>query len=151
MGHTLYVVGMKYLGQENTPEYLLLVTDGHPHWALSQYRKRWGIETLFGALKSRGFDLESTHMTDSNMTDSKRLSKLIGLLALAFCWSHLVGQWRHRHDPLTTKKHGRLEKSLFRYGLDYLQQALLNLAEKKDDFLTCLQALATPRRFLSCT
>ena len=146
LGHNLHVVGLKYLGRENEPEQLLVVCPKRPHGALQHYRKRWGIETLFGALKSRGFHLEATHMTGS-----KRLEKLIGLLALAFCWSHLVGRWRHARDPLQPKKHGRLEKSLFRYGLDYLQQAMLNLAEKQEDFLTCLQALVAPRQFLSCT
>jgi hypothetical protein len=29
---------------------------------LADYRLRWGIESLFGAIKSRGFDLESTHL-----------------------------------------------------------------------------------------
>lgn len=146
LGHSLYVVGMKYLGRSGEPEYLLIVCPERPHWALTYYRKRWGIETLFGALKSRGFDLEATHLTGE-----RRLEKLLGLLALAFAWSQLVGQWRHRRDPLTTKKHGRLERSLFRYGLDYLQQIMLNLAEKQADFLTCLQALIAPRQFLSCT
>ncbi|MBF0248037.1 MAG: hypothetical protein HQL36_08205 [Alphaproteobacteria bacterium] len=28
--------------------------------ALPTYRKRWGIETLFSALKTRGFGLEDT-------------------------------------------------------------------------------------------
>ena len=40
---------------------------------------RWQIETLFGCLKTRGFNFEDTHLTDP-----ERLSKLLGLLALAF-------------------------------------------------------------------
>lgn len=146
LGHRLHVVGMKYLGRSGEPEYLLLVCPERPHRATVHYRKRWGIETLFAALKSRGFDLEATHLTGE-----KRLEKLLGLLALAFAWSELVGEWRDQRDPLKTKKHGRLEKSLFRYGLDFLQRVMLNLAEKQEDFLLCLQALINPRKFLSCT
>lgn len=145
-GHRLKVVGMNYLGRENEPEHLILVTNAHAHRGLRHYRRRWEIETLFGALKSRGFDLESTHMTAQG-----HISKLVGLLALAFVWSHLVGQWRNRVDPLQTKKHGRLEKSLFRYGLDLLQSVMLNLAEKQESFRRCLRILTNPTQFLSCT
>lgn len=49
---------------------------------LCDYGKRWGIETLFGAFKTRGFCLESTHFTDS-----ERLGKLFALLTLALCWA----------------------------------------------------------------
>ena len=42
------------------------------------YARRWGIETLFGIFKTRGFCLESTHFTDA-----ERLSKLFALLTLA--------------------------------------------------------------------
>ncbi|MBK8537096.1 MAG: transposase [Candidatus Competibacteraceae bacterium] len=28
------------------------------------YKERWQIETLFSGLKSRGFNLEETHVTD---------------------------------------------------------------------------------------
>lgn len=146
LGHKLHVVGAKYLGRSGEPEHLILVCPERPRQALRYYRKRWGIETLFGALKSRGFDLEATHLTDE-----KRLEKLVGLLALAFAWSQLVGEWRDRRDPLKTKTHGRLEKSRFRYGLDYLRRIMLNLAEQQEEFLSCLQALVAPRQFLSCT
>ena len=146
LGHNLHVIGMKYVGRSDEPEDLILVCPKRPGQALRHYRRRWGIETLFGALKSRGFDLEATHLTGE-----KRLEKLVGLLALAFAWSQLVGEWRDGRDPIKPKSHGRLGKSRFRYGLDYLRRIMLDLAERQDDFLACLQALVAPRRFLSCT
>lgn len=103
------------------------------------YRQRWEIETLFAAMKSRGFDLEATHRGRP-----ERVSKLTGLLSLAFVWSHLVGQERHQRDPVKVKKHGWPEKSLFRYGLDLLQSVMLNLAEKKEKFRRCVRLLADP-------
>lgn len=142
LGHSLHVVGLKYVGRSGEPEHLLLVCQERPHCALDYYRRRWGIETLFAALKSRGFDLEATHLTGE-----KRLEKLLGLLALAFAWSFLVGEWRHQRNPLKTKNHGRREKSLFRYGLDYLRKIMLNLAEQQEEFLICLQALIAPASF----
>jgi hypothetical protein len=84
---------------------------------LADYRLRWGIESLFGALKSRGFDLESTHLRHS-----ERLERLLALLALAFGWAHRTGLWvaEHVRAPRRIAKHGRRAKSPFRTGLDYL-------------------------------
>jgi len=93
-------------------------------------------------MKSRGFDLKATHMSHP-----PNVGKLIGLLGLAFVWSHLVGQWRHQQDPLDIKKHGWPEKSLFRYGLDLLQSVMLNLTERKDQFRRCIGLLTNPSKF----
>lgn len=38
------------------------------------------IETWFGIFKSRGFNLEDTHLQDS-----ERLSRLLALLTIALC------------------------------------------------------------------
>ena len=88
---------------------------------IGEYRRRWQIETLFGCLKSRGFDLEQTHLRDS-----ERLEKLLGLLALAVCWSWLAGEKIRQTKPITVKKHGRRSKSIFRIGLDYLEHLFRN-------------------------
>ncbi len=45
-------------------EYLILVSAGFHEKPHEEYRKRLGIETLFAALKSRGFNLEDTHIQD---------------------------------------------------------------------------------------
>lgn len=84
---------------------------------LSTYCLRWQIETLFGCLKTRGLRLEDTHLTDT-----QRVSRLLALLALAFCWAMLSGKVSCQKQPLKRKKHGRLEKSVFRVGLDYLRR-----------------------------
>lgn len=135
-------------------EYVILATTVAPKEGLELYRRRWEIETYgiigdsgFAALKSRGFDLERAHLTRP-----ERIAKLIGLLALAFVWSHLVGQWRSSRDgPPAMKKHGYRAKSLFRYGLDYLQMTVLHLYERRAAFERCIRALAQPSQFLSCS
>ena len=93
----------------------MLATSGlDPTRGPALYRQRWEVETLFAALKYRGFDLEATHLTDPD-----RVRRLIGLLAVAFAWSHLVGEKRAEIDgPPPRKAHGRRSRSLFRYGLD---------------------------------
>lgn len=118
---------------------LVVATQSAPKSAITDYAKRWGIETLFGIFKTRGFCLESTHLTDT-----ERLSKLLALLSLALCWAFLTGEWLHQLEPLKVKKHGRRAKSIFRYGFDYLRSIVFNPEQKMDDFLHVLQ-------FLSCT
>ena len=65
-------------------------------------------------------------------------------MSLALCWAVKTGEWLANHRPLKIKKHGRLSKSVFRYGLDYLRSILTDLDLKSDAFLHSLQ-------FLSCT
>ena len=84
-----------------------------PTEAPALYRKQWEIETLFAALKSRGYDLEATHVTEL-----PRMQWLLDLLALTFAWTHLVGEKRALwEEPPQEKACQRRAKSLFRYGL----------------------------------
>jgi len=107
--------------------------------ALVEYAKRWKIESLFACLKSRGFRLEETHLNKR-----RRLKKLMAVLTITFCWAYLVGEWRNQEKPIPTKNHRRKAKSLFRYGLDFLRNIVLNLNEKLTEFSMTLS-------FLSCT
>ncbi len=66
-------------------DYVIVVPDFDPDHALDDYLRRWEIETLFGCLKSRGFNLEDTHLTDP-----ERIDKLLALVTLAFCWSYVT-------------------------------------------------------------
>jgi len=119
---------------------LLIVATAHnPESAITDYAKRWGIETLFGCFKTRGFCVESTHFNDS-----ERLSKLIALLSIALCWAMLTGIWLNVLNPIKIKKHGRPNRSLFRFGLDFLRHACFDLNLNADK-------LSIPLNFLSCT
>ena len=46
-----------------TGELLALACSGNPRRALENYRRRWTIETMFGNLKTKGFNMEDTHIT----------------------------------------------------------------------------------------
>ncbi|MFM8333031.1 MAG: hypothetical protein ACKN9T_15205 [Candidatus Methylumidiphilus sp.] len=74
--------------------------------ALDACAGRRQVETLFGRLKSRGFNFEDTHLTDPG-----RLSKLMGLLALAFAWTYKAGQLLHEQTPVLLKKHSSAPSS----------------------------------------
>lgn len=111
-------------------ELVLVVASEEGGKTLSNYCLRWQIETLFGVLKTRGFRLEDTHLSDTD-----RVSRLLALLAIAFCWAMKAGEFVCRHKPLKRKKHGRLEKSIFRVGLDTLRRLFCrpsNKGQKRD-------------------
>lgn len=120
-------------------DYVIVISDVSA--PLSEYGARWGIETLFGCLKTRGFCLEATHVTEP-----ERLEKLLALLCLAFVWAYTAGEWLHEQAPIPVKKHGRLAESVFRLGFDWLRRLLAPLCGdcKEDDFQIAVE-------FLSCT
>ncbi|WP_434979134.1 IS4 family transposase [Daejeonia sp. YH14] len=103
-------------------ELLVLVSFNKPDEALSYYRERWQIETLFRGMKSSGFNIEDTHLMALD-----RLEKLMMLTMMAFIWCYLIGDYIDTQiKPIKIKKHGRRAKSCFKYGLDYLSEVLLS-------------------------
>ena len=100
-----------------TGELLAIATSASPRHALARYRARWRIESLFGNLKTRGFNLEATHLTDS-----AKLATLMGLLAIAVALSVKTGRAAQRLAPVCVKKHGRKAVSIFAYGLSCLRK-----------------------------
>ena len=69
-------------------ELVALACTDKPERALVCYAQRWNIECLFSALKTRGFNLEDTRLTQTD-----KLDNLIAMLAIAFSWAHLLGEW----------------------------------------------------------
>ena len=94
------------------------------------------------AIKGRGFHFEDTHVTDRD-----RIRKIFALLAIAFCWAHKTGEWQQEIKPIKIKKHGRPAVSLFRKGLDYIVNAIINLVYRPDLFDKCLLCLPSGLSF----
>lgn len=117
-GMELYLSGCRL----KNGEYLILVSPEFCETPHEEYKKRWGIESLFGALKSRGFNLE-----DTRLQDPERVSRLLALLAIAFTWAFVVGEWQAVVKELKLKKHGYPSKSIFRLGLNMLCRLVTNL------------------------
>jgi hypothetical protein len=136
-GLPLFVSGVRL----SSGEYVIVVAPRETVTALADYGRRWEIETLFSCLKSRGFRLEETHLVHP-----ERLKKLIALLAFAFCWAHIIGEWLTRQQPLKIKKHGCLARSIFRHGFDHLRRILCNLTS-----ITQQVAFRQVTKLLSCT
>lgn len=125
--------------KSQTAELVVLACSDKPERAFVRYAQRWNIECLFSALKSRGFNLEDTHLIATN-----KLNSLIIMLSIAFAWAHLMGEWVYEQRPLKLKKHGYLPVSFFKRGLTYLRSAIL--AETKQPARipldACLQLLS---------
>jgi hypothetical protein len=132
-GSRIYIVATRL----EDGELLVLATGHRPQSALADYRLRWSIETLFAALKTRGFNLESTHFRHA-----ERLSKLLALLALAFCWAMLTGLWQHHQQPIPLKAHEHRAKSLLRHGCDFLRCTFCDLSLRATEFEQALQLLS---------
>lgn len=101
----------------NTGELLALACSGNPRRALADYRRRWKIETMFANLKTRGFNMEDTHITDRT-----KLATLLAVLALAVALSVKTGVALARLRPIPLKNHGRKACSLFALGLHSLRK-----------------------------
>lgn len=90
---------------------MCLATDLHVLDAVSTYKLRWSIECTFSSMKSRGFNLRQT-----GITQKERLERLFGLVTLAWTWSLRVGVDGARQPPIRVKSHGRKEASLVTAG-----------------------------------
>ncbi len=101
---------------------VLVISSEQSGKILLEYGERWKIETLFGVLKTRGFRLEDTHLTEP-----ERVSKLLSLLTIAVSWGMLAGEFESQNKPLKIKKHGNLEKSIFRLGFETLRNCFCQI------------------------
>ena len=54
---------------------------------------------MFKAFKSQGFNLEDTHLTKK-----ERIEKLLALMAIAFVWSYIAGEFYEKIEPIKLKK-----------------------------------------------
>ena len=81
----------------------------------ARYRRRFRIECLFRALKTKGFNLENTRMTLHDHVES-----LLCLLTIAYVWCVLVGVLQ----DAKRKVHGRRAWSVISLGFRALIRAL---------------------------
>jgi len=89
--------------------------------ALFWYKRRFLIETLFSDVKSRGFFLHKSHLSDPC-----RLARLLTAVCLAYIWLVLLGARVRRNRLWRGKVHraGRCDLSLFSLGQAWLQECL---------------------------
>jgi hypothetical protein len=136
-GQLCYLSASKVKNKKGIPEFQIIVSFNKPEQAQSVYKERWQIETAFKALKSSGFNIEDTHLTEM-----ERISKLFALVFVAFVWAYKAGIYLNEIYPIKIKSHGRKAKSIFKYGLTLLANVLFG--NDLDKFKECC-------KFLSCT
>lgn len=132
-----YLSGSKVKNKEGNPELQIIISFCKPEIAQKIYKERWQIETAFKALKTSGFNIEDTHLTDI-----ERIEKLFALVIVAFTWAYLVGIYLHENvKPIRVLNNKRMAKSFFKYGLTFIASALLNPKYQSDIdifiFLSC--------------
>lgn len=88
--------------------------------ACDWYRKRMHIETFFSDQKSRGFQLDRSHLSDP-----ERIHRLMFVAGLAYLWVLYLGTVAQDDDwvPVIHRKH-RCDLSLFQLGLRLLEYLL---------------------------
>lgn len=135
----VYLQGQRIINSKTgNTEYLIVCTYSEPGKSIQRYGERWYIENMFKDMKSNGFQLESTHVTDPG-----RLSTLMGILAIAYAWMIKIGTWVKKIKPevFKRKKHGRPAKSIFRAGIEAFANAIYTLNRGRVkmylNFLSC--------------
>ena len=96
--------------------WLIVATNRGPRKALNVYKQRWQIECLFGDTKTRGFNMEDTHLTQP-----AKLALLLAIVALAIAWTHACATAFKPQGDIARAKHGYRRKSWFRIGFDILR------------------------------
>jgi Transposase DDE domain len=122
-GLELFVSCIKYQKSGKT-EYLIVASGEKSKDIIEEYKVRRQIETMFGCLKSRGFNFEETHLTKP-----EKIGKLLMLLGLGLSLAMLSGVFQveiTNRVKMKLKNNQRFARSLFRIGLDALQNLLFN-------------------------
>jgi hypothetical protein len=94
------------------------------------YRRRFHIETFFSDQKSRGFHIHKSHLSDPS-----RLSRMLIAACLAYLWMICQGiQVIASNQTALIDRTERIDKSLFRLGLDWLKYALKHRLDFQPNF-----------------
>lgn len=111
---------------------IYLVTNmGDVDAAFAAYRKRAHIETFFSDQKSRGFNIDTSHVSEP-----KRLTRLLIASCLAYLWVVYLGVCALRDGWLKRlHRKDRCDLSLFRLGLRLLARCLKDAIPIPDGFL----------------
>ncbi len=102
-----------------SPIYLVtnLPKGSHACW---YYRRRFRIETFFSDQKSRGF-----HIHKSHLSNPERISRLLIAACLAYIWMVALGLLTlATGDHKLIDRTDRVDKSVFRLGVDWFRYAL---------------------------
>lgn len=135
MGCELYIIVTRLPSYE----LLILLTDKAPELAGQRYRLRWEIESLFSALKKRGFNFENTHLSHAD-----RISNLLFVMTITLLMGIRQGEFLHAEKPSPTKKHGYLAQAIFNRGLAHLGKLIFSLCININALCQAITAIFLP-------
>jgi hypothetical protein len=103
---------------------IILASDETIKDPCSIYKLRWGIKTLFKALKPGVFNLEGTHIADAD-----RVEVLLEVIAMSY---FSIYYWTKSSEEKWhgCKNHGYKIKSFVREGIDLIISLLKNFTKK---------------------
>lgn len=136
-GEYVYLAGAMLKNSDDVPELQILICYNRPQEAVDTYKLRWQIETMNRCLKTAGFNLEDTHLTQL-----ERIERLLAVVCIAVVWAYLVGDHRDQCVKLIRiLNNGRRTLSVVRYGLMEIE-SVLKRPQYKDksnifNFLSC--------------
>ena len=112
------VVANVWVKELSDGDFLYLLGTVNSDFMGQLYAKRWTIETCFQGLKSRGFDIEKTHLKCL-----KKIKKLIALVSIAYALCGSMGIYYHKKvQNIKKKKHGYKSNSFVRKGLNMIRE-----------------------------
>jgi hypothetical protein len=115
---SLNLVG--WWGSRHEAPIYLVTNVANAYQACIYYRRRFQIETFFSDQKSRGF-----HIHKSHLAEPARLGRMLIAACLAYIWMICQGLWVIATDKTgSIDRTDRIDKSLFRLGLDWIKFAL---------------------------
>ena len=88
---------------------------------------------MFKAMKTQGFNLEDTHLTDQ-----KRLERLMGAVVISFAWSYKVGDYIDEVSPIKIKSNNQRLRSVFKTGFKFLINLFSNLHNKIKEIISMI-------------
>jgi len=102
---------------EGEEEALIVISDLPAcHKRITEYKRRWRVESTFQDLKSRGWNWEESHVRRLD-----RVDRLLFVLFLMVWWlAHLAASCMHHGKRDRYDRHDRRDKGIFRIGRLYL-------------------------------
>ncbi len=115
------VTAIAWWGKEYKKPIYLITNHLDVKEACHFYKKRFKIETMFSDQKSRGFHIQKSHLSDP-----VRVSSLLLASCLAYIWMMYLGitVMADEHKRRLVDRTDRVDKSMFRVGLDWLKYLL---------------------------
>ncbi len=129
-------------------ELVVLISNKQHEDPFALYAKRWHIEIMFNKHKTKGFNLENSHITNQI-----RILSLFTIIAICYSYSCLIGAKREELKPIRFKTMKNIKVKMFdtfRYGLDLIQHILFTKPDKLLDliiqYFSCGTAYKLPKQ-----